>query len=69
MKQQDDDTQIELLLEKLRWLRLPGMAHALRPLLDQAAKQNLAVTDVLHRLCDEEKQSRSAAAVERAHEV
>jgi len=65
MKRRDDDTQIELLLEKLRWLRLPGMVNALRSLLDQASKQNLAVTDVLHRLCDEEKQSRSAAAVAR----
>ena len=65
MKRRDDDTQIDLLIEKLRWLRLPGMANALRPLLEQASKQNLAVTDILHRLCDEEKQSRSAAAVAR----
>ncbi|MBN1608780.1 MAG: ATP-binding protein [Polyangiaceae bacterium] len=65
MKRRDDDTQIELLIEKLRWLRLPGMANALRPLLEQASKRNLVVTDILHRLCDEEKQSRSAAAVAR----
>jgi DNA replication protein DnaC len=65
MKRRDDDTQIDLLLEKLRWLRLPGMANALRPLLEQASKRNLDVTDILHRLCDEEKQSRSAAAVAR----
>jgi DNA replication protein DnaC len=65
VKRRDDDTEIELLHEKLRWLRLPGMANALRSLLDQAAQQNQTVTDVLHRLCDEEKQSRSAAAVAR----
>ena len=65
MKRRDDDAEIDLLHEKLRWLRLPGMANALRSLLDQAAQQNQTVTDVLHRLCDEEKQSRSAAAIAR----
>lgn len=61
----DDDTQIDLLLEKMRWLRLSGMTSALRSLLDQASKQNLTVIEVLHRLCDEEKQSRATAAITR----
>src|SRR5262249_3689804 len=59
------DDAIVLLVEKLRWLRLPGMAEALRGLLARAAKDNLSVTDVLDRLCDEEKQSRMRSAVER----
>ncbi len=65
MKHRDNDPQFDLLIEKLRWLRMPGMAHALRPLLDQASQQNLTVADVLDRLCSEEMQSRQAAAVVR----
>jgi len=60
-----DDDVIALLVEKLRWLRLPGMAEALPAVLARAAKDNLAVTDVVHRLCDEEKQSRMRSAVDR----
>jgi len=60
-----DDDVIALLVEKLRWLRLPGMAETLAALLDRAAKDNLTVTDVVHRLCDEEKQSRMRSAVDR----
>ena len=36
------DDELELLLEKLKWLRLPGMARALRGLLDKAAEENLS---------------------------
>ena len=60
----DDDT-IELLVQKLRWLRLPGMGAAVRELLAKAAAENLSSTDVISRLCDEEKQSRLRSAVER----
>jgi len=56
---------IELLVEKLRWLRLPGMAKTVPALLAQAAKENLSALDVVHRLCDEEKQSRMRSAIER----
>jgi DNA replication protein DnaC len=59
-----DDT-IDLILQKLRWLRLPGMAAVLRELLIKAAKENLTVADVVSRLADEEKQSRLRSAVER----
>ena len=31
------DDEIALVLEKLKWLRLPGMASALRTLLEKAA--------------------------------
>jgi len=64
-RRDDDDTLLELLLAKLRWLRLPGMAGALPSLLGQAADENLTVPDVLSRLCDEEKQSRTARAIAR----
>lgn len=60
-----NDDNIGLLVEKLRWLRLPGMASCVPPLLAQAAAENLTVPDVLHRLADEEKQSRMRAAVAR----
>jgi DNA replication protein DnaC len=60
-----DDDVIALLIEKMRWLRLPGMADALPALLARAAKDNLTVADVVHRLCDEEKQSRMRSAVDR----
>lgn len=59
------DDRNALLIEKLRWLRLPGMAATLAELLDQAAKQNLTACDVIDRLCDEEKASRMRSAVER----
>lgn len=63
MKRRDDE--LELLLQKLKWLKLPGMAEHVEPLLSMAAKENLTVPEVLHRLCDEEKQSRMRRAVDR----
>lgn len=60
-----DPDSAELLIEKLRWLRLPGMASLVPSLLAQAAADNLTLPDVLHRLADEEKQSRMRAAVTR----
>jgi DNA replication protein DnaC len=60
-----DDDSIELLIEKLRWLRLPGMAGALTELLDLAAKENLSSLEVIHRLADEERTSRVRHAIER----
>jgi DNA replication protein DnaC len=64
MKKRDDDS-LDLLLQKLRWLRLPGMAQVVSDLVDLAAKDNLTVLDVLHRLCDEERASRLQRAVDR----
>jgi DNA replication protein DnaC len=60
-----EDDLLEMVREKLRWLRLPGMADQLGPLLAKAAKDNLAVLDVVDRLCDEEKASRLRNAVAR----
>jgi DNA replication protein DnaC len=60
-----DDDLIELLLQKLRWLRLPGMADLLPQLVERAAKDNLTTVEVVDRLCDEEKQSRIRHSVDR----
>ncbi len=60
-----DEDLTDLLEEKFKWLRLPGMQKQVRALLDQAARDNLTTLDVLHRLADEEKASRLRSAVER----
>lgn len=60
-----DDDSIELLIEKLRWLRLPGMAQVVKAILTQAAKENLTALEVAHRLADEEKASRIRSAIKR----
>lgn len=60
-----DENKLELLLEKLRWLRLPGMVDALQATLKLATKQNLGALDVVDRLADEETQSRLRRSVER----
>lgn len=62
MKKED---KLALLLEKLRWLRLPGMVETLPDLLQRASKGNHNTLEVLDRLCDEEKQSRLRRAVDR----
>jgi DNA replication protein DnaC len=54
---------IELVREKLKWLRLPGMASTLRTLLEQAGHDNLTACEVISRLCDEEKASRLKSAI------
>lgn len=55
----------ELLLQKLRWLRLPGMVLRLEEILDEAAEKNLSPLEVVDRLCDEEKKSRIDSAIKR----
>jgi DNA replication protein DnaC len=59
-----DDT-LELLIEKLRWLRLPGMARQVRDIVGEAGSKNLSPLEVLDRLCDEERKSRIDSAVKR----
>jgi DNA replication protein DnaC len=57
------DDEIDMTQAKLKWLRLPGMARALRELLAKAAKDNLSTCDVVSRLCDEEKASRLRSSI------
>jgi DNA replication protein DnaC len=64
MKRDDDDT-LALLIQKLRWLKLPGMTKLVPDLLAQAARENLTTLEVLDRLADEERRSRLERAVDR----
>lgn len=59
------DDEIALLIEKLRWLKLPGMARLASEVVALAAKKNLSPLEVAHRLCDEEKKSRIDGAIKR----
>ena len=59
----DDD--LSLLLDKLKWLRLPGMKNAVKAVLEAQKKSNLTALEVIHRLCDEEKESRISGAIKR----
>jgi DNA replication protein DnaC len=60
-----DDASVDVIIEKLRWLRLPGMAAAVKDLLQRAATENLTAAQVVTRLCDEEKHSRIRSSVDR----
>lgn len=59
------DDEIDLVTQKLKWLRLPGMADQLRAVLAKSAKENLSALQAVDRLCDEEKASRLRNAVKR----
>jgi DNA replication protein DnaC len=61
----DTDDLVDLAVQKLRRLKLPGMARHIPDLLERAAKENLPPIDVVHRLCDEELQSRLHSSVQR----
>jgi DNA replication protein DnaC len=65
MKRADDDDTLDLLLQKLRSLRLHGMEQLLPALLEIAAKNNLTTLDIVHRLCDDERAHRMKIAVNR----
>lgn len=63
-----DDLEVDRIaatIEKLKWLRLPGMARALPELLTRATEDNLTSLDVVSQLCDEERASRFRSAVNR----
>lgn len=60
-----DHDLLDVTLEKLRWLRLPGMARALGELLQQANSDNLSALEVTSRLADAERTSRIKSAVDR----
>lgn len=62
MKTED---RLALTIEKLRWLKLPGMARQISELLAKAARENLSALEVVDRLCDEEKANRLRNAIVR----
>lgn len=61
----DHDDALGAAVDKLRWLKLPGMAKALPAILAQARKDNLSALEVVSRICDEERSSRFHSAVKR----
>lgn len=60
-----DDDLLSIVVDKLRWLRLPGMAKQLGTLVERAATENLSPLQLADRLCDEERASRLRSAVSR----
>ncbi len=60
-----DQDELDLLVQKMRWLKLPGMAHAIGELWAETSKKNLTALEVVHRLCDEEKKGRLESAIKR----
>ncbi|MEO0461428.1 MAG: ATP-binding protein [Myxococcota bacterium] len=60
-----DEDKLALILEKLKWLRLPGMAETLKDILDKASAENLSSLDVVARLIEEETASRLKRSVQR----
>ena len=60
-----EELDLAAVIEKLRWLRLPGMAHALECLLERARKDNLTPLEIADALAEYEKNSRIKSAVER----
>lgn len=59
------DDLLELTLEKLRWLRLPGMVDALPGILEQAKRDNSTLLSMVGKLADAEKASRINSAITR----
>jgi DNA replication protein DnaC len=60
-----DEDKLAAIVAQLRWLRLPGMVHALEALLARAGKANMTPLDVIGALADAEKTSRIESAVAR----
>ena len=61
----NDADLVQVIIEKLQWLRLPGMVRSLESILEIAKSDNLSTLDAIGRLADEEKASRLRSAVER----
>ncbi|MFM2152218.1 MAG: replication protein [Pseudomonadota bacterium] len=61
----NDNPSLETLLEKMRSLKLPGMARSATEILERSVTENLTSLDLLHRLLDEERASRLQSAVKR----
>ncbi len=59
------DDKLALLIQKLRALRLIGMADAVAEVLARGTKKNITMLDVIDRLADEERNGRSKRAVAR----
>jgi DNA replication protein DnaC len=60
-----NELDLAAVIEKLRWLRLPGMARTVEALVARARKNNLTPLEIVDALAEEEKNSRIRSAVER----
>jgi DNA replication protein DnaC len=60
-----DEDLLGLTADKLKWMRLPGMAQALPELLKQAKHANETTLETISKLADAEKASRIRSAVNR----
>jgi DNA replication protein DnaC len=60
-----DEDLLGLTADKLKWLRLPGMAQALADLLKHAKHNNETTLETISKLADAEKASRIKSAVNR----
>lgn len=61
----NDDDLLQLVIDKLRWLKLPGMAQHLADILERAKDENLSTLVVVSALADAEKASRVKSAINR----
>ena len=61
----NDDDLFHLTVDKLRWLRLPGMGLELSAILVRATHENLSSLQVVSALADAEKASRIKSAINR----
>ena len=60
-----DEDKVAVVLDQLRWLKLPGMARALEALAARAKDANMTPLDIVGTLVDAEKSSRIESAVKR----
>ncbi len=60
-----DDDLLQLVIDKLRWLKLPGMVQELSAILERAKEENLSALAVISALADVERASRIRSAVNR----
>ena len=47
------DLDLAAVIEKLRWLRLPGMARIVAELVERARNDNLVPIEIVDALCEE----------------
>jgi hypothetical protein len=59
------DLDLAAVTEKLRWLKMPGMARGLDAIVERAASHNLTPLEIADALAEAEKQSRIRSAIER----
>ncbi|HET9930166.1 MAG TPA: ATP-binding protein [Polyangiaceae bacterium] len=59
------ELDLSAVIDKLRWLKLPGMARGVEALVARATKNNMSPLELIDALAEEERVSRIKSAVER----